>query len=148
MKQVRVIEKGKEYYTVDYVCRGESAQVVFEAEEVTYCEYLPAYAALGTLFETRADAKEAAKVFTAKAEKAECDVTGNKSALKTANRADAKEEVIKEEKLVYVGSKAGKIFHCSTCRFAKKISAANYIRFKNRQEACTSGRRPCKVCEP
>lgn len=70
MKQVRVIEEGKQYYTVDYVCKGESAQVVFEAEEVTYCEYLPAYAALGTLFETRADAEEAAKVFTAKAEKA------------------------------------------------------------------------------
>lgn len=70
MKQVRVIEEGKQYYTVDYVCRGESAQVVFEAEEVTYCEYLPAYAALGTLFETLEDAEEAAKVFTAKAEKA------------------------------------------------------------------------------
>ena len=70
MKQVRVIEEGKQYYTVDYVCKGESAQVVFEAEEVTYCEYLPAYAALGTLFETFEDAEEAAKVFTAKAEKA------------------------------------------------------------------------------
>jgi len=70
MKQVRVIEEGKQYYTVDYVCRGESAQVVFEAEEVTYCEYLPAYAALGALFETLEDAEEAAKVFTAKAEKA------------------------------------------------------------------------------
>lgn len=70
MKQVRVIEEGKEYYTVDYVCRGESAQVVFEAEEAIYSDYLPAYAALGALFETLEDAEEAAKVFTAKAEKA------------------------------------------------------------------------------
>ena len=71
MKQVRVIEEGKQYYTIYYVYRVAIDQVVFEVEKViTNSNYLPAYAALGTLFETLADAEEAAKVFTAKAEKA------------------------------------------------------------------------------
>lgn len=72
MKQVRVIEEGKQYYTADNYYIDSLGKTIFFADKVDDLDshYLPAYAALGTLFETRADAEEAAKVFTAKAEKA------------------------------------------------------------------------------
>ena len=71
MKQVRVIEAGKKYYGINYHI-NVNGELIFYASAIfdVFEAYLPAYAALGTLFETREDAEEAAKVFTAKAEKA------------------------------------------------------------------------------
>mgnify|MGYP000036803361 CR=1 FL=1 len=48
----------------------------------------------------------------------------------------------------YVASKKSDVFHYPWCQWAKKISSANLIIFKTRQEAFASGRRPCKICNP
>ncbi len=50
--------------------------------------------------------------------------------------------------LYYVASKGSKIFHKSTCRSAKRITAKNRVRFDSRQQAEATGRQPCKVCNP
>ena len=48
----------------------------------------------------------------------------------------------------FVASKSSKIFHTSTCRFAKSMDEAKKLTFDNRQAAINSGRRPCKTCKP
>ena len=48
----------------------------------------------------------------------------------------------------YVASVLREPFHYPTCRWAKKISEANLVGFKTRQEALDSGQRPCKICQP
>lgn len=39
-------------------------------------------------------------------------------------------------------------FHRPDCKWAKEIKSNNLLRFKTREEAIQSGRRPCKLCKP
>lgn len=48
----------------------------------------------------------------------------------------------------YVASKKSDVFHYPDCYWANKIAPYNLIKFKSREEAIASGRRPCKVCNP
>ena len=48
----------------------------------------------------------------------------------------------------YVASKKSKVFHRPGCKWVKRISAANLIGFKGKEEAIKSGRRPCRSCRP
>jgi hypothetical protein len=48
----------------------------------------------------------------------------------------------------YVASKTGKVFHLPGCPSAKRILPQNLVGFKTREEAITSGRTPCKICNP
>lgn len=48
----------------------------------------------------------------------------------------------------YVASKRSEVFHNPNCPYAKKIASYNLIKFKSRDEAINSGRRPCRVCKP
>jgi len=49
---------------------------------------------------------------------------------------------------VYVASKKSKVFHKSTCNWAKRIKPENLVRYKTRQDAINDGKRPCKSCNP
>ena len=42
----------------------------------------------------------------------------------------------------------GKTFHRASCEWAKKISAANLVKYKTRDEAIAAGRKPCSLCKP
>ena len=46
----------------------------------------------------------------------------------------------------YVSDMNSKVFHRTSCRFAKLIN--NDIRFFSKKPAAESGRRPCKTCTP
>jgi hypothetical protein len=54
----------------------------------------------------------------------------------------------RSEDVEYVASKNSKVFHRSDCSSAKRISSENVIRFVTKEEAISSGRRPCKICKP
>lgn len=49
---------------------------------------------------------------------------------------------------MYVASKTSKIFHTTSCRFAKSMDGTKKLTFSNSQAATQSGRRPCKTCKP
>lgn len=53
-----------------------------------------------------------------------------------------------EQQNSYLASKNSKIFHCSKCRFATKISPENLIVFDSYEDAIKSGRKPCETCNP
>ena len=55
---------------------------------------------------------------------------------------------IKKKEWKYVASKKSKVFHSPNCKWVKRIKPENLIGFKSREEAISSGRRPCKVCSP
>jgi len=63
---------------------------------------------------------------------------------------------VKEEKsassqvalVSYIGNKNSKKFHLPDCQRAEKISPANRVYFKSRDEAIKAGYVPCKVCRP
>jgi len=48
----------------------------------------------------------------------------------------------------YVGSSLSKVFHREDCPSARKISLANLLRWKSREEALATGRRPAEDCHP
>ncbi|MCD4716389.1 MAG: hypothetical protein K8R45_06565, partial [Desulfobacterales bacterium] len=48
----------------------------------------------------------------------------------------------------YLGNRNSYRFHRPGCRYAKKISRKNGIRFKSRYEAFRAGYSPCKRCMP
>lgn len=49
----------------------------------------------------------------------------------------------------YIGNVNSMIFHYEDCRFGgKRIKEVNRIYFDTRDEAISSGYRPCKVCNP
>jgi hypothetical protein len=48
----------------------------------------------------------------------------------------------------FVASKSGKVFHKSTCPHAKRIQDNTKVVYSTRDEAITSGRRPCQTCNP
>ena len=48
----------------------------------------------------------------------------------------------------YCASKNSRVFHYPSCEMAQKINPRNLIRFRTREEAIRSGRRPCRVCRP
>jgi len=48
----------------------------------------------------------------------------------------------------YVASNSSGIFHGPDCRWAKNISPENLVIYRTRDEAMSSGKRPCKSCEP
>lgn len=62
----------------------------------------------------------------------------------TARASSAKEPA----ESVYVASKSSKVFHKSTCNWAKRIKPENLVHYKTRQDAVNDGKRPCKTCNP
>ena len=48
----------------------------------------------------------------------------------------------------YVASKNSEVFHKAGCRWAKRISQKNLVRYNSREEAIKAGKRPCKMCKP
>ncbi|MFH1715778.1 MAG: Ada metal-binding domain-containing protein [Planctomycetota bacterium] len=48
----------------------------------------------------------------------------------------------------YVASNSSGIFHRPDCRWAGNISPENLVTYRTRDEAMSSGKRPCKSCEP
>jgi endonuclease YncB( thermonuclease family) len=52
------------------------------------------------------------------------------------------------ENIIWVASKNSKIFHRSTCSFAKRMKKGTVIQFPTREKAIETGRRPCKTCKP
>ena len=50
--------------------------------------------------------------------------------------------------ITWVASSNSKIFHTSTCSFAKRMKKGTTIQFPSRQKATETGRRPCKTCKP
>ena len=61
--------------------------------------------------------------------------------------ATAEKQPSGDARLKLVASKKSKVFHRADCRFIKTISPKNMIKFKSKQEALKSGRRPCKTCK-
>ena len=55
----------------------------------------------------------------------------------------------KESKVrYYVGSKNSSKYHNPDCKWAKRISPANLVKFKSVAEAKKAGCEPCKICKP
>jgi FlaG/FlaF family flagellin (archaellin) len=48
----------------------------------------------------------------------------------------------------FVASKSGKVFHKPTCPHAKRIQDNTKVVYQTREEAVSSGRRPCQTCNP
>lgn len=48
----------------------------------------------------------------------------------------------------FLASAQGKAFHRTSCEWAKKISAANLVKYKTRDEAMAAGKKPCSGCTP
>ncbi|MEJ2744618.1 MAG: Ada metal-binding domain-containing protein [bacterium] len=48
----------------------------------------------------------------------------------------------------YYASVKGKAFHRPSCRWAGKISPANLVKYKTREEAIAAGKKPCSTCKP
>lgn len=48
----------------------------------------------------------------------------------------------------YIGSANTHKFHYSTCKWGRKISVKNKVRFNSRSDAISQGYEPCKVCRP
>jgi len=48
----------------------------------------------------------------------------------------------------FVGSKKSDVYHYPSCESAKRITAANLIRFSSSADARAHGYRPCKKCHP
>lgn len=48
----------------------------------------------------------------------------------------------------YVGNLRSKKFHRADCEWATKMSPANRVYFKTREEAVRQGYAPCRVCQP
>lgn len=48
----------------------------------------------------------------------------------------------------YIASKNSKVFHLSSCKWAKRILEINKVHFATYQEVINSGRRPCRICKP
>ena len=63
-------------------------------------------------------------------------------------QASPKTKTSDAAKETYIASKNSKVFHLMTCAMAQTISAGNLIKFASREEAVSSGRRPCKKCNP
>ena len=52
------------------------------------------------------------------------------------------------EQVTYIASKSSKVFHKSTCSHAKRITPEKVVKFATKEQAMTTGRRPCKTCNP
>lgn len=48
----------------------------------------------------------------------------------------------------YCASAKGKAFHRASCKWASKISPANLVKYKTREEATAAGKKPCSTCMP
>ena len=48
----------------------------------------------------------------------------------------------------YEGNKNSKVFHKVGCSFAKKMSDANKVSYKTREDFIEKGYSPCKSCNP
>jgi len=57
---------------------------------------------------------------------------------------EVSKKVKKKEKLWFVASESGEIFHEINCPFAQQIKRVNRISFENKLEALKSGFKPCK----
>ena len=51
-------------------------------------------------------------------------------------------------KMPYQASVLREPFHKAECRWAKKISTANLVGYRSREDVIKDGHRPCKVCRP
>lgn len=63
------------------------------------------------------------------------------------NSAKEKQQTASEN-ITWVASSDSKIFHKSTCSFAKRLKPGTAIKFPTRRKAIETGRRPCKTCKP
>jgi len=54
----------------------------------------------------------------------------------------------KAEKITYIAATDERVFHKSTCEFAADIPDEDTVYFNTREGADSSGRRPCRTCEP
>lgn len=59
-----------------------------------------------------------------------------------------KSKSIAIDKQPLVASKSSKVFHKTSCRYAKSMDPLKTIRFTSTQQAMQTGRRPCKTCKP
>jgi hypothetical protein len=66
----------------------------------------------------------------------------------SVQRQDLPLQSVETSSIDYIASKQSKVFHRSDCPFAGRISQANRVTFKTRQDAVDSGRRPCRTCSP
>ena len=57
-------------------------------------------------------------------------------------------KTIETQEYKYAASKNSDVFHYFSCSYVATITPKNLIRFKTREEAIASGRRPCKKCKP
>lgn len=48
----------------------------------------------------------------------------------------------------YIGNARSGIFHYDNCRYVYRMNESNKVYFSSRDEAVSSGYRPCKVCYP
>jgi len=48
----------------------------------------------------------------------------------------------------YVAYAQREVFHRPDCKWAKRVSPQNMVRFKTREDAMESRRRPCNFCRP
>jgi methylphosphotriester-DNA--protein-cysteine methyltransferase len=53
-----------------------------------------------------------------------------------------------EKDKAFVGSKASKKYHTTTCRWGKNISPKNRVEFSSAAEAEKAGYIACKICRP
>ena len=76
--------------------------------------------------------------------------SGARSTDLTKPAAERNEHTQQEQKTSseYVASKNSKVFHKSDCRSAARINSDNLVTFSSREQAISSGRRPCKICNP
>jgi hypothetical protein len=73
-------------------------------------------------------------------------VPGSKpsSSIKAAPSAPAKPA----QGTSYISTKNSKVFHLAMCSAVKTISPENIVTLTSKEEALSSGRRPCKKCNP
>jgi O-6-methylguanine DNA methyltransferase len=57
-------------------------------------------------------------------------------------------EALAESGARFVASSGGEVFCLPTCRHARSISGDRLVKFRHRDDAVGSGRRPCSVCVP
>jgi len=67
--------------------------------------------------------------------------------VKAKAQGDTRQQRVDETKY-YVGSKLSNKYHLPDCKWAKKISPKNLVKFKTVAEAKKAGYVACKVCKP
>jgi len=75
-------------------------------------------------------------------------VSKQKSTAKKTSKRTTKKRATKKQAEKYAAVKGGKTFHQLSCSILLRQDSKKYVYFKTRQKALSSGRRPCRVCNP